>query len=747
MIKILDQTVIDKIAAGEVVERPKSIVKELVENSIDAEATKITVEIRDGGKEYIRVTDNGCGIAADEIKLAVARHATSKLETAEELLGIKTLGFRGEALSTISAVTETEIITKTPDSITGIKYVIHGGQELSLEEIGAPNGTTIISKNLFYNIPARRKFLKTGMTESSYITDIMSRFALASPDISFKLINNDRTVIDTSGNGKLKDVIYSLYGKDITKNLLPVSFSEGDIAITGFVGKPFICKGNRSFETYFVNGRFIGSKVVNRAIEEAYKTFIMQHKFPFTVLYLSLPGERLDVNIHPSKQEFKYENEKELFSAVYHAVLNALKEKEIIPEYEKDYDLKVAERTAFMQESPAAYAAGNPNPGRNEAAPDHPGKVVNSSLGGDTGADVSSRTNTGTDMNGRTDTGADVNGRMTGHASVGNAKGNGNQNKGIVRTFTPSERESLKKMDMGSFSILEKMLPEDFRAGLRAITENEKNNTKPVTGYDNAGNNGTVDAANIGSATDNGMVANTGEAVNTGAVTNTGAEADSKNDEIYSRIVTGTQQELTDDNYLSKEALPKHKIIGLAFNTYWITEYMDELYIMDQHAAHEKVNYERFMKEFRERKVVSQNIYPPEIISLSPVEKQACLDNIELFEKSGFEISDFGQNDLRLTAVPVNLVGMEGRDVFLEFAAYLASGITGVTEDIFVRKIATMGCKAAVKGNQRISIQEVQALMDELMTLDNPYTCPHGRPTIIKVSKAELDKKFKRIVS
>ena len=717
MIKILDQNVIDKIAAGEVVERPKSIVKELVENSIDAEATKITVEIRDGGKEYIRVTDNGCGIAADEIKLAVARHATSKLETAEELLGIRTLGFRGEALSTISAVTETEIITKTPDSITGIKYVIHGGQELSLEEIGAPNGTTIISKNLFYNIPARRKFLKTGMTESSYITDIMSRFALASPDISFKLINNDRTVIDTSGNGKLKDVIYSLYGKDITKNLLPVSFSEGDIAITGFVGKPFICKGNRSFETYFVNGRFIGSKVVNRAIEEAYKTFIMQHKFPFTVLYLSLPGERLDVNIHPSKQEFKYENEKELFSAVYHAVLNALKEKEMIPEYEKDYDLEVAERSAFMQESPAAYAAGNPNPGRNEAAPDHPGKVVNSSLGGDTGADVNGRTDTGADVNGRMTghAGTDVNGRITGHASVGNAKGNGDQNKGIVRTFTPSERESLKKMDMGSFSILEKMLPEDFRAGLRAITENEKNNTKPVTGNDNAGNNGTV--------------------------------ADSKNDEIYSRIVTGTQQELTDDNYLSKEALPKHKIIGLAFNTYWITEYMDELYIMDQHAAHEKVNYERFMKEFREKKVVSQNIYPPEIISLSPVEKQACLDNIELFEKTGFEVSDFGQNDLRLTAVPVNLVGMEGRDIFLEFAAYLASGVSGVTEDIFVHKIATMGCKAAVKGNQRISIQEVQALMDELLTLDNPYTCPHGRPTIIKMSKAELDKKFKRIVS
>ena len=715
MIKILDQNVIDKIAAGEVVERPKSIVKELVENSIDAEATKITVEIRDGGKEYIRVTDNGCGIAADEIKLAVARHATSKLETAEELLGIRTLGFRGEALSTISAVTETEIITKTPDSITGIKYVIHGGQELSLEEIGAPNGTTIISKNLFYNIPARRKFLKTGMTESSYITDIMSRFALASPDISFKLINNDRTVIDTSGNGKLKDVIYSLYGKDITKNLLPVSFSEGDIAITGFVGKPFICKGNRSFETYFVNGRFIGSKVVNRAIEEAYKTFIMQHKFPFTVLYLSLPGERLDVNIHPSKQEFKYENEKELFTAVYHAVLNALKEKEMIPEYEKDYDLEVAERSAFMQESPAAYAAGNPNPGRNEAAPDHPGKVVNSSLGGDTGADVNGRNDTGADVNSRTNTGADVNGRMTGHASVGNAKGNGNQNKGIVRTFTPSESESLKKMDMGSFSILEKMLPEDFRAGLRAITENEKSNTKPVTGNDNAGN--------------------------------TGAAADSKNDEIYSRIVTGTQQELTDDNYLSKEALPKHKIIGLAFNTYWITEYMDELYIMDQHAAHEKVNYERFMKEFRERKVVSQNIYPPEIISLSPVEKQACLDNIELFEKTGFEVSDFGQNDLRLTAVPVNLVGMEGRDIFLEFAAYLASGVSGVTEDIFVHKIATMGCKAAVKGNQRISIQEVQALMDELLTLDNPYTCPHGRPTIIKMSKAELDKKFKRIVS
>ncbi len=673
MIKVLDQNVIDKIAAGEVVERPKSIVKELVENSIDAGATRITVEIRDGGKEYIRVTDNGCGIPGDEIRLACERHATSKLTTADELSGIATLGFRGEALSTISAVTETEIITKTADSSTGIKYIVHGGKEIELSETGAPNGTTIISRNIFFNTTPRLKFLKTGMTEGSYINDIMTRFALSSPDISFKLISNNKTVLDTSGNGKLKDVIYSIYGKDITKNLLEVDYTDGEISINGYVGKPFVCKGNRSFETYFVNGRYISSGIVFRAIEEAYKTFIMQHKFPFTVLNISLPGKKCDVNVHPSKQEFKYEDEKGLFSAVYHAVSDALKEKEHIPEFTATYD------------KPSTPAKDKP------VKSDYERPVVSQFEYTKNSNDNTSRV----------------------EETAKNIYNQSNQNNQVnsysnhVKQFSIAEKDALKKTNMDSFTILNAMLPPEFR---KKLDETQTENS---------------DQSKVNSKSD---------------VNSISAPA------MEPQYSAGKQQELTDDNYLSKEALPKHKIIGLAFNTYWITEYMDDLYLMDQHAAHEKVNYERFMKEFKERNIVSQNLYPPMVISLSPEEKAACISNMEYFEKSGFEISDFGDNEVRLSAVPVNLVGLEGRDVFLEFAAYLASDVSGVTEDIFVHKIATMGCKAAVKGNQHISVVEVQALIDELMTLENPYTCPHGRPTLIKFSKSEIDKKFKRIV-
>ncbi len=690
MIRVLNKSVIDKIAAGEVVERPKSIVKELVENSIDAGATRITVEIRDGGKDYIRVTDNGSGIDKDDIRLAVARHATSKIVTAEELIGIKTLGFRGEALSTISAVTETEIVTKTPDSMTGIKYIVHGGNELMLSEIGAPDGTTIICKNLFYNVPARRKFLKTGMTEASYITDIMTRFALSCPDISFKLINNDRTVIDTSGNGKLKDVIYALYGKDITRSLLEVNYSEGDISIVGFTGKPYICKGNRSFETYFVNGRYIGSKIVVRAIEEAYKTYIMQHKFPFTVLNITLPGEKCDVNIHPSKQEFKYENEKELFSAVYHAVADSLKEKVLIPNYGGQYEPK----------SPLANGV----------------KTSHVTVANETGSNEINENRSSSN-----ESAANIN--------TENKNGSIYSTNSIIKNAS-FVKETIKKTDMDSFSVLDKMLPPEFREELRALkADNEK-----ISGDVQKVNESTDDVQIKNESTDDVQIINK-------------SNDDVRNvNELTVDKFKYEQQSLTDDKYLSKEALPKHKIIGLVFNTYWITEYMNDLYLMDQHAAHEKINYERFMAEFKERKVVSQNLFPPEVISLSPIEKQAVLDNLEYFEKTGFEISDFGDKEIRLSAIPVNLVGMEGRDIFLEFVSYLSSDVNGVTEDIFVHKIATMGCKAAVKGNQHISVVEVQALIDELMTLENPYTCPHGRPTIIKISKEELDKKFKRIV-
>ena len=685
MIKVLDRVVIDKIAAGEVIERPASIVKELVENSVDSGASMITVEIKDGGKELIRVTDNGMGIPADEVPVAFARHATSKLTQVEDLEAIDTLGFRGEALSSISAVTETEMITKTRESMEGVKYVIHGGKEIEKVSIGAPEGTTIICRNLFYNTPARLKFLKTGMTEASYINDIISRIALSHPDISFKFINNGRIVVDTSGNGKLSDVIYSIYGKDISKNLLPVDYSdERGIKISGYIGKPFICKGNRSFETYFVNKRYISQSLVNRAIEEAYKTYIMLHKFPFTVLFIDADQSMCDINIHPAKREFKYEDEKALFSAVYHSVFDALSDKEHIPDTSESYKLDSRPVGKKEVNEPSGVSKYGVNPNR----------VQN------------------------------TNPTSSIKPNVSDIKSSGNLNAASSAS-TQTIPTMMKKETTDGYSILEKLLPQSYRDKLSEKTDLSDNNAledKKSTDTATSVNsfNKTVDSFKISDNTVNNV-------------------SDNKN-------VKYEQQTLTDERYLSEAAKPKIKIIGQVFDTYWITQYEDAMYLMDQHAAHEKVNYERFLKDFKNREIISQNLMPPEVVTLSPVEKSAVLQNIEKLNETGFEVEDFGGNEVILKTIPINMVGLDGRDIFLEIADYISKGIDNVTEDIFVKKIATMGCKAAIKGNQRISLSEAETLINELFTLDNPYTCPHGRPTVIKVTKTELDKKFKRIV-
>ncbi len=638
MIRQLDQKTIDKIAAGEVIERPLSVVKELVENSVDAGSTRITVEIRDGGIDTIRVTDNGCGIDKDEVRTAYLSHATSKLQTAEDLVGIGTLGFRGEALSTIAAVTRTEMVTKTHDSMVGVKYVINGGVEEELTEVGAPDGTTIISKNIFYNTPARLKFLKTPMTEGSYISDLINHMALANPEIAFKLISNGKTLISTSGDGRLKETIYALYGSDITKSILPVDYTCGNIHITGYIGKPFLSKGNRSFENYFVNKRYIKSSVINTAIEEAYKTYVMQHRFPFTVLFLELDPESCDVNIHPAKREFRYSNEKELFHSVFHAeastagadvttMLDA-----ILP---KDYREKLM--------SKAEESAEN--------------------------ASQSSET--------------------TESATTGTVSANAVEETAVTSTAKDA-------LSNGSYSILNSILPKEYKAQNASREEFVKEESSFST--------------------------------------------QRSSETVQQELQLGT------DQYLSKEALSKHIIIGQVFKTYWLTEYNNELYIMDQHAAHEKVNYETYLAEFKERRIESQQLFPPMMITLSAAEKAAVMDNIDYFTKSGFELEDFGGNEVKITSIPINLIGLGARDIFLEFAEYLSNGITGLTEDIFVRKLATMGCKAAIKGNQEISRSEAETLIEKLLTLDNPYTCPHGRPTIIRISKEELEKKFKRIV-
>lgn len=685
MIKVLDKATIDKIAAGEVIERPSSVVKELLENAIDAGSTAVTVEIKDGGTSFIRVTDNGCGIDKSEVRMAYMRHATSKIEHAEDLNSILSLGFRGEALSTIAAVSQTEMITKTATDLTGVKYVIHGGKEIEYKEVGVPNGTTIVVRNLFFNTPARKKFLKSSMTEGSYIFDLLTRIALSHPEISFKLIANGQTKIDTSGNGKLKDTIYQLYGRDITANLIPIDYTDGDIHLSGFIGKPFIARGNRGLENYFINHRYIKSSVVNRAIEEGYRTFVMQHKFPFTVLYLDLPQEKCDVNVHPTKMEFKYDNEKKLFETCCTAVKLALTHKEIIP---KD------------GENP------NPNPviSHPERKPAEP----------------------------------------------------------FEARRAQSHTIPQKNVRAGSYSPTYKILE-----SLRKAEEQEstKNGTPLPNIADMVADDGVIYAPSAQAQQPNKSTTSAQAMQPNGSTTAT-AQPDSsksaqaqpsessakpdlsrmnKNSAAY-KYTAGKQESLFDDDFLTEKARNKHRVIGQVFDTYWLIEYNNNLYIMDQHAAHEKVKYEELMENLKNKQVFSQQLMPPMVLTVTYAERQAILDNFDLFMKIGYDIEEFGGNEFKINAVPSNLFGLHGRDMFLEFVGSLIQNSGYMSNDVFIKKLSTMACKAAVKGNMNLSFQEADALVDKLLSLENPYTCPHGRPTIISMSKDELEKKFHRIV-
>lgn len=743
MIKVLDQHTIDKIAAGEVIERPSSVVKELVENSVDAHASRITVEITDGGTSMIRVTDNGDGIDSEDVRKAYLSHATSKLDNVDDLLAINSLGFRGEALSTIAAVSKVEMITKTRQALTGIKYEIEGGKEIGFSEIGAPDGTTIISRNIFFNTPARLKFLKTNMTEGSYINDLMVHIALANPDVAIKLISGGKTIVDTQGDGRLKETIYSLYGKEITKGLIEVEYQDENIKISGYIGKPYLSKGNRSFENYYVNKRFIKNAVVTRAIEEAYKTHIMQHKFPFTALFIDVPPYMVDVNVHPAKREFRFDDEKGLFHAVFHAVKDALTDKVMIPDMEAEY--KVA--PVIKQETSRFNSPFN-----------KPDPVTSESYSFDEF------------KKSKSDTESEV---LREKISFGNSSRITTDNiasEEVTSINSDSESNVLEETSLKDSISTEDVTAEKFTTENSTIKNSTiKNSAKSLSDF--VEEERTVENISHGSKSSG---ADTFQRPSSG--TNSFSILESllpkdyinklnnmdKEQEEEPKTETFEQLEMSEARFLSEEAKGHHKIIGQVFKTYWITEYDGSMYIMDQHAAHEKVNYETFLAEFKERRIHSQNLFPPEVIALSSTEKNAVLDNVEYLKQYGFEIEDFGGNDIKLSTMPANLIGLNGRDVFTELAAYLADGITGsktgsktdsktdskkeVTEDIFVRKLATMGCKAAIKGNQEISEYEVRDLLDKLMKLKDPYTCPHGRPTLIKMTKDELDKKFKRIV-
>lgn len=615
-IAILNQETIDKIAAGEVVERPCSVVKELVENAIDAGSTAITVEIKEGGISFIRITDNGCGIERDQVAVAFYRHSTSKIRSAEDLLTVKSLGFRGEALSSISAVARVELITKTYDELTGTRYVIEGSKELSNEEIGAPDGTTFIVKDLFYNVPARRKFLKTAQTEGSYISDMVEKLALSHPDISFKFINNNQTKLHTSGNGNRKDIIYHIFGREISSSLLAVKHECEYFKVEGFIGKPVITRGNRNYENYFINGRYVKSNILSRAIEEAYKSFLMQHQYPFTVLYFTFFSE-LDVNVHPTKMELRFDNNNEIYVELCGTIYAILSRKEMIPEVPVD---------------------STPAP------------------------------------------------------------------KKIVHEY-------------------KEPIPEPFEK--RRINEVRAAESRSVYGQS------VTSAVKDYSAIE--------PAVKT-PKTSTAYEP--------AQAVTGTQQTLGDYDkvFLTESSKKQFSIIGQLFKTYWLIEFEDKLYIIDQHAAHEKVLYEKTMARLANKDFTSQRISPPIVMTLDARECEMLEKYRPQIEQFGYEVEHFGGKEYMISAIPDNLFNIDMKDLFIEMLDDFSNATGRQTPDIITEKVASMSCKAAVKGNDKLTLPEINKLIDELLSLDNPYNCPHGRPTIISMSKYEIEKKFKRIV-
>ena len=694
-IAVLDQNTIDKIAAGEVVERPSSVVKELVENAIDAGATAITVEITDGGKKLIRITDNGSGMDAEQVPLAFLRHATSKIEKVEDLTHIASLGFRGEALSSIAAVSQVELITKTPSGISGTRYVIEGGKEQSLEEMGAPEGTTFLIRNLFYNTPARSKFLKSDMTEAGYINTLMEQLALSHPEISFKYIQNRQVKLSSSGNYSVKDVIYSVYGREIAKALLDVSYENDFMKIEGFVGKPEISRGNRTFENYYINGRYVKNKIITKAI-------VMQHKFPFVSLRIEMDGNDLDVNVHPAKREVRFARETEVYTAIYETVRKVLTHRELIPQVSVGKD-EPTSRTEQIK-------PGNiPEPfevKRRQEMYGHPNRTANiASHAAPTASEVRSTAPVPS---------IPYNKPTNGTASYGSAE--------TAHNSSASSADKYKRVD--------------------SLRENPVYGSQPFTKEEEEMFSGTLkDGRNENSAAETADY----EVISEKPAESAPPEVD--NEPIKSLEQEPPKQlELFEERLLAPESRSRHRLIGQLFDTYWLVQFEDNFYIIDQHAAHEKVYYERFVKQFQSQNIQSQYVSPPLIVSLSLEEENLLKANKKYFRDFGFEIEPFGGREYSISAVPSSLLGMTEEELFLEMLDHLTADGSKDAFEIFASRLATMACKAAVKGNHSMSPQEADKLIDELLTLENPYNCPHGRPTIIAMSKTEIEKKFKRIV-
>lgn len=665
-IQLLDQVTINQIAAGEVIDRPSSVVKELLENAIDAKATAITVEIKDGGISFIRITDNGCGIEKDQVRKAFLRHATSKLHTIDDLLDIGSLGFRGEALSSIAAIAQVELISKPPEAMLGISYQIEDGEEKSLTQIGAPDGTTILVRNLFYHVPARKKFLKTAATEGNYINQLMENMAMLRPDISMRFINGGQNKLYTSGNGRLKDLIYTIYGREISSNVLEINYECPLFAVTGYIGKPIISRGNRTFENYYINGRFVKSRLIAAAIEQAYKPFMMQHRYPFTVLHIKIKPELIDVNVHPAKMEVRFQQENEIYELLAGAIENTLRGKEFIPDVSDDG--KAEKKVQEKQKLPEPFEQRRLQ-AMKEIIPPPPAE----------------------------------------HKTQ-------NEQKPSAEHKTQSEQKLPRNEEQPK-------VPSKL--------------SEPVCEY-KAEKKQTIKDSDSKWESASGIHKRIGQDVSQ-TVNQMPTQPEQK-------LEKPEQQTLFTEPLLSEKARIHHRLIGQLFDTYWLIQYGNQLYIMDQHAAHEKVNYERLMEAYRKKERITQFVSPPMVISLTRAEEAILEEFKSEFERIGFTIEPYGGREYAISEIPANLYGINEKELFLEMLSDLEDRGSMQPSELIASKLASMSCKAAIKGGQKISFQEADALVSQLLTLENPYACPHGRPTIITMTKYELEKKFKRIV-
>ena len=731
-ITLLDQNTINKIAAGEVIERPASVVKELLENAIDARATAVTVEIKEGGTTFIRVTDNGCGIPREEVPLAFLRHSTSKIKSVEDLFTISSLGFRGEALASIASVCQVELITKTSEALTGSRYSIEGGIERPLEEIGAPEGTTFIARNLFFNTPARRKFLKTPMTEGSHVAELVEKIALSHPEISIRFIQNNQNKLHTSGNHNLKDIIYTVFGREIAANLLAVEAKKQDIAISGFIGKPVIARGNRNYENYFINGRYIRSSIISKAIEEAYKPFMMQHKYPFTMLHFTIEPELLDVNVHPTKMELRFRDGEMVYRMVYDAVSGALAHKELIPEVELNKEKAEQEakearkhepspepfelrRLEAMSRQQAACAPGSKRlkPAEPSLMRD-PDFLAENWLKKPAGADF---------LHGLPESAAKNEETVQNQAD--GAREHGQLNGMTDRGVQPGEGEAAARDAAAEEAAARDAAVEEAAARDAAAEEAA---ARDAAVEEAAARDAAAEEAAARDAAAREAAAGEAQA---------GAAAFSGKPE---------QLDLFDGKLLEPKSRLMHKLIGQVFDTYWLVEFNEQLYIIDQHAAHEKVLYEKTMATLKNREYSSQMLNPPIILTLNMNEEVLLKEHMKYFSDMGFEIEPFGGREYAVRGVPANLLSIAKKDLLIEMIDGLSDDVSTHNPDIIYERVATMSCKAAVKGGSRLSTEEANELIDQLLNLENPYACPHGRPTIISMSRYELEKKFKRIV-